>query len=122
MTIKTILKEHTLWLQGIGGSRANLRDADLRGANLSDADLRDADLRGADLNWNSHELISTILLQAALDNPKKRMIAGLISISTDWCWKDFLRIEVPYKSWAIKELRKWVQDVDNAPAMIVVGK
>ena len=69
MDLKKILDEHLLWLNGKGGSRANLRnadlsnadlrDADLRGANLrcanlsnadlSDADLRDADLRGANL-------------------------------------------------------------------------
>ena len=75
MDLKKILDEHLLWLNGEGGSRANLRganlrDADLsgadlscanlsnanlfganlRGANLSDADLRGADLRGANLS------------------------------------------------------------------------
>ena len=59
MDLKKILDEHLLWLNGEGGSRADLcdvdlRNADLRGANLSDADLRcanlsDADLRCADL-------------------------------------------------------------------------
>ena len=54
MDLKKILDEHLLWLNGEGGSRADLRDADLRCANLSNADLRcanlsDADLRGADL-------------------------------------------------------------------------
>lgn len=33
MDLKKILDEHLLWLNGKGGSRANLRDA-----NLSDAD------------------------------------------------------------------------------------
>ena len=65
MDLKKILDEHLLWLNGEGGSRAdlsgaNLRDADLFGANLrganlfganlSNADLRDADLRGANLS------------------------------------------------------------------------
>ena len=60
MDLKKILDEHLLWLNGEGGSRANLRGANLFGANLSDADLRganlfganlsDADLRGADLS------------------------------------------------------------------------
>ena len=75
MDLKKILDEHLLWLNGEGGSRAdlsgaNLRDADLsgadlscanlsnanlfganlRGANLSDADLRGANLRGANLS------------------------------------------------------------------------
>ena len=45
MDLKKILDEHLLWLNGEGGSRA-----DLRGANLSDADLRDADLRCANLS------------------------------------------------------------------------
>ena len=70
MDLKKILDEHLLWLNGEGGSRADLRGADLRGAdlrcanlsnadlfganlrgaNLSDADLRNADLFGADLS------------------------------------------------------------------------
>ena len=60
MDLKKILDEHLLWLNGEGGSRANLSNADLfganlRGANLSNANLRnanlrDADLRGADLS------------------------------------------------------------------------
>ncbi len=54
MDVKKILDEHLLWLNGEGGSRANLCDANLFGADLCDADLRgadlcDADLRGADL-------------------------------------------------------------------------
>ena len=55
MDLKKILDEHLLWLNGEGGSRANLSNANLRGANLRDADLRGADLscanlRGADLS------------------------------------------------------------------------
>lgn len=60
MDLKKILDEHLLWLNGEGGSRADLRganlsDADLRnadlfGANLRDANLSDADLRGANLS------------------------------------------------------------------------
>ena len=49
MDLKKILDEHLLWLNGEGGSRANLRDADLRCANLSNADLRCANLSNADL-------------------------------------------------------------------------
>ena len=64
MDLKKILDEHLLWLNGKGGSRANLCGADLRcadlcnaylcraylcGANLCDADLRNADLRCANL-------------------------------------------------------------------------
>ena len=55
MDLKKILDEHLLWLNGEGGSRADLRGANLFGANLSDADLSGADLscanlRGADLS------------------------------------------------------------------------
>ena len=49
MDLKKILDEHLLWLNGEGGSRADLRDADLRCANLSNADLRCANLSNADL-------------------------------------------------------------------------
>ena len=49
MDLKKILDEHLLWLNGEGGSCANLFGANLRGANLSDADLRCANLSGADL-------------------------------------------------------------------------
>ena len=49
MDLKKILDEHLLWLNGEGGSRADLSDADLRDADLRDADLRDADLSGANL-------------------------------------------------------------------------
>ena len=66
MDLKKILDEHLLWLNGEGGSRAdlrgaNLRDADLSCANLScanlsnanlfGANLRGANLRGADLSF-----------------------------------------------------------------------
>ena len=49
MDLKKILDEHLLWLNGTGGSRANLRDADLSGADLRGANLRNADLFGANL-------------------------------------------------------------------------
>ena len=49
MDLKKILDEHLLWLNGEGGSRANLFGANLLGANLRCADLRCADLRNADL-------------------------------------------------------------------------
>ena len=54
MDLKKILDEHLLWLNGEGGSRADLRGADLRCAdlrcaNLSNADLFGANLRGANL-------------------------------------------------------------------------
>ena len=49
MDLKKILDEHLLWLNGKGGSRADLRCANLRNADLRNADLRCANLRNADL-------------------------------------------------------------------------
>ena len=74
MDLKKILDEHLLWLNGEGGSCANLFGANLRGANLSDADLRcanlrDADLRGANLrcaNLSNADLSDSDLCNADL--------------------------------------------------------
>ena len=55
MNLQKILEDHSAWLRGEGGKRANLSDAnlsgaDLRGAKLSGADLRSANLGDADLS------------------------------------------------------------------------
>ena len=91
MDLKKILDEHLLWLNGEGGSRANLSNADLRcanlrnanlfganlrganlfGANLRNADLRDADLSNADLrgaNLSNADLFGANLRGANLSN------------------------------------------------------
>ena len=47
--LKEILGQHKMWMQGDGGSRANLRWADLSWADLRGADLSGADLSGANL-------------------------------------------------------------------------
>lgn len=65
-----ILRDHTNWLAGKGGSRADLRNADLRNADLRGADLRDADFRDADLLCSSGidpELTTPLLM--LLDQP-----------------------------------------------------
>ena len=49
MDLKKILDEHLLWLNGEGGSRANLFGANLLGANLFGANLLGANLFGANL-------------------------------------------------------------------------
>ena len=80
MDLKKILDEHLLWLNGKGGSRANLRnadlsnadlrDADLRGANLRDADLRGANLRCANLSnadLSDSDLCNADLCEASID-------------------------------------------------------
>ena len=48
--LKQILKDHRDWLNGTGGSKADLNGADLSKANLSRADLSGADLRRANLS------------------------------------------------------------------------
>lgn len=85
-----ILKKHKDWLNGNGGECA-----DLQNANLQDADLQDADLRGADLDveipsTNDHYFISEILFRE-VENVNQKKIAGLVRISLDWCWEDFLK-------------------------------
>ena len=80
MDLKKILDEHLLWLNGEGGSRANLsnadlRDANLRGANLSNADLRCANLSNADLfgaNLRNADLRNADLRDADLSNADLR--------------------------------------------------
>ena len=89
------------------------------GANLSDANLYRADLSGANLscaiiNWNSHDLISAILLQHSID-VEKRMIADFILASRNMCWKDFMRIEHKEKQWAIDTLKTYIVDGDRHP-------
>ena len=66
MDLKKILDEHLLWLNGEGGSRANLSNADLRDANLSNADLFGADLRCA--NLSNADLFGANLRGANLSN------------------------------------------------------
>ena len=80
MDLKKILDEHLLWLNGEGGSRANLSNADLfganlRGANLSNANLRHANLRDADLrcaNLSNANLFGANLRCANLSNADLR--------------------------------------------------
>ena len=129
-----------MWRPGIDLSGANLSGADLSGANLSRANLRGADLRGADLggaflsgaflhgadltgavvSWQSHDMIAEILRRAAADNPARRMLAGLILISRDWCWDEFLALDIDseLRRWALDELRQWVRPGDNAPEIL----
>jgi uncharacterized protein YjbI with pentapeptide repeats len=109
----------------LGG--AYLRGADLGGANLGGAYLRGADLRGANLedcqmNWQSHDLIAQRLLQAAGDDAYKRLAAGYILISRDWCWTTLMD-NVPEQvkdllPWALSEMATWVKEGDGAPNIL----
>ncbi|MFX0183344.1 MAG: pentapeptide repeat-containing protein [Candidatus Hodarchaeota archaeon] len=97
---------------------ANLRCANLRHANLENASLKSANLENASLNWDSHQLLSQIILNHAGNNIKKRMIAGLIMVSLDLCWNDFLELNIPYKSWAIQVLKTYVKESDDVPEIL----
>ena len=116
MDLKKILDEHLLWLNGKGGSRANLRnadlsnadlrDADLRGANLrcanlSNADLSDADLRDADLfgaNLRCANLRDADLCRADLSNADLRC-ADLRN--ADLCRADLCEASIDQMMWNI---------------------
>lgn len=106
-------------------SEASFRFADLRGADLGEANLRLSDFHRADLyetsldgsrlNWGDNELLAKILFQAAGEDVERRKIAGLVAISRDWCWEDFLAIQDPLKKWAIQTLSQHLQPGDDAP-------
>ena len=94
--------------------------ANLTGADLSGAFLRGADLSGAEVSWQSHDMIAEILRRAAGANPARRMLAGLVLISRDWCWDEFLALDIDseLRRWALDELRQWVRPGDNAPEIL----
>ena len=107
-------------LSGADLRRADLSGADLSGANLSRADLSRADLSRATINWNSHALIAELLRQSAVDDIEKRKIAGLIAISTDWCWSKWLKLRhEPNFDWAIDALATFVKEGDEAPEILI---
>lgn len=88
--------------------KSNYKYIDLRNANLYNVDLRNADLRNANLNWQSHTLIAEILRQAANENVQWRMVAGLVAVSLDWCWKEFKEKLTPEQwEWGVSVLKQW---------------
>ena len=106
-----------------------LSRADLSGAYLSGADLRGAYLSGAylrgeyegktvQMNWESHDLISFLLMLDAGKDMEKRKVAGLILVSRDMCWDDFAKLNDPLAPWVIDTLAKWVTGGDNAPKIL----
>ena len=109
-------------------ARADLSGADLSGADLSGADpyradLYEADLSGITVLWTSHDLIAEILKRAAQQDIARRMIAGLVLLSRDWCWHEFLAADIrtDLREWALTELRKWVKAGDGAPEFLIAG-
>lgn len=102
---------------------ANLHGADLQGADLCGADLGGANLHGADLdkihmNWQSHDLIAEHLLRWADTDYQKRMIAGLVLVSHDWCWDHFkmlLSSDIPHAKEAWDHLKSLGTDKSPFP-------
>ena len=139
--LAVVLDKHREWRIGLEcGVRADLRGADLRGADLGDAYLGGADLRGADLGdaylggadlrgadlsdadlggarpgWRSHALISELLRREAGDDLDKRSLAGLVAISVDWCFDEWIPLIAthPLASWAVETLRPWYREGDE---------
>lgn len=98
MDLQEVLCLHEAYTKG----RPDGKRAIFRGA-----DLRDADLSGVKPNWDSHALLSALLLSAAAKDANKRKVAGLILVSPDWCWREFLSIDDPLTHWALKTLRMY---------------
>jgi hypothetical protein len=100
-------------LMGADLGGADLRGANLWGANLGNANLGNANLRGADLRraylgvknppLTDNYFISEVLFREAKDDVKKRMWAGLVRMSIDWCWHDF-------KSAATEDAWNWTKE------------
>ena len=97
---------------------ADLRSANLRGADLRYADLRRADLYGAKINWQSHDLLGEILQRQA-STLEQRSVAGVVSKSLDWCWKDFEReFSDAQKTWAVSVLKEYVHEDGDLPVVL----
>jgi uncharacterized protein YjbI with pentapeptide repeats len=106
--------------------RANLYGANLYRANLYGANLVGAYLYGATMNWSSHDLIAERLRQAAEEDPIKRVAAGYVLISRNWCWRELLTNApditlddgTTLKRWTLETMRSWVKAGDYAPLVL----
>lgn len=97
---------------------ANMRSTHLRDAHLEDTRLEGAQVAGAKLNWTSRDLVAELLRRHAGDNWQRRALAGLVLVSRDWCWKEFLALQHPEQEWALDVLAQYVQVGDNAPGVL----
>jgi hypothetical protein len=89
--------ESVLWEGECDNVHEELVAAIKGGADLRGAYLRGADLGGAYLGVNvppmdSHAFWAELLLRAAGDDLRRRMVAGLVAVSTDWCWPRMLKL------------------------------
>ena len=106
MDLKKILDEHLLWLNGEGGSRADLRNADLSNANLSNANLFGAYLRGANLsdaNLRGANLFGANLRGADLRgaNLRDADLFGANLRNADLCRADLCGASIDQMMWNI---------------------
>jgi len=107
-----IISEHKLWLQGSGGSRADLRDAY----------LRDADLTDAKFGWNNHELLAEAIIQNADGGIGLLLFASAVKSGprNNWCWGWYLADDAPdvikdNRDKALSILLRYVNDNDILP-------
>jgi len=108
---------------------AYLTGADLRGAYLTGADLTGADLTGAQHPpMESHDFWAELLIRAAGDDLHRRMVAGLVLISRDWCWSRFKQLmtgelAADWQEWAGAVFWQWPEECRAAglPEIGLVG-
>jgi len=99
---------------------SDFSDADLRGADLSSANLSSANLSDITFNYQSHQLISEVLIRAKT-NHAQGMFAAYVAVRPDMCWGDWLKefADDTRLEWALRELSKWHKDGDNAPECVL---
>lgn len=105
-------------LRGAELDKADLSDANLNGANLEVANLYRADLTDAGLSGvlnppaSSHDFIAEVLRQNAEHNVERLMIAGLVLVSREWCWRRFGTLaqeewSAEIRAWIVETLSPW---------------
>ena len=118
--LNKILKQHKLWVDGKGGKRASLRNADLRGADLTGADLSGADLTGADLSGadlRAANLISADLTGAYL---KDANLSNAILPDISWIIPGYLaQLNNIMDELYLEKERKWVNFVQDSFGFII---
>lgn len=117
--LKSTLENHSLWLQGASGTRANLSDAyltdaNLRGANLRDANLRDANLRGADLR--GAYLTGAIGLPIATDAPARLLAVAQAALASP----DALKMSAWHKCETIHCICGWAEHLGGPLAQLII--
>ena len=109
-------------LSGTDLSYANLSYTNLSYTNLSYTNLSYANLSGIIVNWQSHALISELLLREAGDDIRKMSLAGTVRVCTNKCWDFWGLYDHPEKLWALEVLRRLVKSGDNAPKILQAGE